>query len=136
MIFAAVERETGETVGHAELDRIDPGRSAHVCRVIVAPERRGEGIGTAVMDELRRFAFDELDVARLTLNVYAWNVAAIVSYEKVGFRKRALHGGKAAGDWPYYSMELESGRAVRPSLDRVNVEPRGARKPGASRPNS
>jgi len=106
MIFTAVELETGETVGHAELDRIDPGRSAHVCRVIVDPDRRGRGIGTAVMDELCRIAFEDLGVARLTLNVYEWNAAAIASYEKLGFRTGAV-GTETGGDWAYHSMELE-----------------------------
>ena len=113
-IFTVVDRETGEPVGHAELDRIEPGRAAHVCRVIVAPERRGEGIGAAVMEELRHVAFEDLDVTRLTLNVYEWNAAAIASYEKAGFRRRALHVPEAGGDWASYSMELERPRS-RPS---------------------
>ncbi len=116
MIFTAVERATRAPVAHAELDQIDRGRSAHVCRVIVDPKRRGEGIGTALMDELRRVAFDELAVSRLRLNVYEWNAPAIASYEKVGFRTRALHGGRAGDDWAYYSMELERDRLPgRPS---------------------
>jgi RimJ/RimL family protein N-acetyltransferase len=118
MIFTAVERETAEPVGHAELAQIVPGRSAHVCRVIIAPERRGHGIGTAVMDELRRIAFEELRVSRLTLNVYEWNVAAIASYEKVGFRTRALQETRADGDWAYYSMELQRDpQPERPSIE-------------------
>jgi RimJ/RimL family protein N-acetyltransferase len=117
MIFTAVERETGEPVGHAELDQVERGRSAHVCRVIVAPERRGRGFGTAVMGELRRIAFEELALSRLTLNVYEWNAPAIASYEKVGFRARALHGTRA-DDWAYYSMELEHDRASgHPSME-------------------
>jgi ribosomal protein S18 acetylase RimI-like enzyme len=118
MIFTAVDRETGEPVGHAELDQIEPGRSAHVCRVVVMPERRGHGIGTAVMDELRRVAFEQLAVSRLTLNVYEWNAPAIASYDKVGFRARALHETQADGDWGYYSMELERDRPPgRPSIE-------------------
>jgi RimJ/RimL family protein N-acetyltransferase len=105
-LFMAVEEESGEAVGHAELDRIEPGRSAHVCRVIVAPERRGRGIGTALVEELRRFALDELGVTRLTLNVYKWNEPAIASYEKVGFRRRELHETADGDDWAYWSMEL------------------------------
>jgi RimJ/RimL family protein N-acetyltransferase len=119
MIFTAVDRETGEPVAHAELDRIDPESSAHVCRVIVAPERRGEGIGTALAAELRRVAFEELGVRRLTLNVYEWNAPAIASYEKVGFRIRELHASQTDDDWAYYSMELERDRPSRsdPSIE-------------------
>jgi RimJ/RimL family protein N-acetyltransferase len=109
-IFTAVERDTGAVVGHGELDRIEPGRSAHVCRVIVSPERRGRGIGTAIMKELCRIAFDELRVSRLTLNVYEWNAAAIASYEKVGFRTREAHA-IGDGDWAYHSMELRRNAA-------------------------
>ena len=118
MIFTAVDRESGEPFGHAELDQIEPGRSAHICRVIVTPERRGHGIGTAVMHELRRIAFEELGLSRLTLNVYQWNAAAIASYERVGFRARTLHETRADGDWAYYSMELERDRAPgNPSIE-------------------
>ncbi len=106
MIFTAVERRSGEPVGHVELDGIEPGRSAHVCRVIVSPERRGQGLGTAMMDAVRRFAFAELGVGRLTLNVYDWNAPAIASYEKVGFRTLDAHATGADGDWAYYTMEL------------------------------
>ncbi len=118
MIFTAVDGETGEPVGHAELDHIEWGRSAHVCRVMVMPERRGHGIGTAVMDELRRIAFEELVLSRLTLNVYEWNAAAIASYERVGFRARMLHETQVDGDWAYYSMELQRDpRPARPSIE-------------------
>jgi RimJ/RimL family protein N-acetyltransferase len=85
--------------------------------VIVEPERRGHGIGTAVMDELRRVAFEDLHVSRLTLNVYEWNAAAIASYEKIGFRTRALHEARA-DDWAYYSMALERDRPPgHPSIE-------------------
>jgi RimJ/RimL family protein N-acetyltransferase len=116
MIFTVVDGGTGEPVGHVELDRIEPGASAHVGRVIVAPARRGQGLGTALVEAVCRLAFEELGVGRVTLNVYEWNVAAIASYEKVGFRLGDLH--RAGDKWAYYSMELaRAGRGGRPSIE-------------------
>lgn len=112
-IFTAVERASGEPVGHAELDGIEPGRSARIARVLVAPEKRGGGIGTALTRELVRFARDELAVETITLNVYEWNAPAIASYEKVGFRKRKLHGSPPSDAWAYWSMELAPGGGER-----------------------
>ena len=65
------------------------------------------------MRELVRLARDELGVRRLTLNVYEWNAPAIASYEKVGFRKRELHGSRAGDTWRYYEMELATGGGER-----------------------
>jgi RimJ/RimL family protein N-acetyltransferase len=45
----------------------------------------GKGIGTEVMRIIARYAFEELGLYRLTLNVFAYNTRAIRAYEKVGF---------------------------------------------------
>ena len=46
----------------------------------------GRGYGTDAMGALLRFAFTELALHRVTLNVFAANERAIRSYEKAGFR--------------------------------------------------
>jgi RimJ/RimL family protein N-acetyltransferase len=45
----------------------------------------GKGYGTDAMRVLLRFAFTELHLHRVSLNVFAYNPRAIRSYEKAGF---------------------------------------------------
>jgi RimJ/RimL family protein N-acetyltransferase len=49
------------------------------------PEDWGKGYGTDAMRVLMRYAFCELNLERLTLNVFAYNQRAVRSYEKAGF---------------------------------------------------
>ncbi len=46
----------------------------------------GNGYGTDAMRLLLRFAFTELNLWRVSLNVYDYNARALRSYEKAGFR--------------------------------------------------
>ncbi len=45
----------------------------------------GKGYGTDAMRVLLRYAFTELNLHRLSLNVFSYNQRAIRSYEKAGF---------------------------------------------------
>jgi RimJ/RimL family protein N-acetyltransferase len=45
----------------------------------------GKGYGTDAMRILLRYAFEELNLHRLSLSVFEYNPRAIRSYEKVGF---------------------------------------------------
>jgi RimJ/RimL family protein N-acetyltransferase len=46
----------------------------------------GKGYGTEALNLALRFAFLELNLRRVTLNVFEYNERAIRSYEKAGFR--------------------------------------------------
>jgi RimJ/RimL family protein N-acetyltransferase len=46
----------------------------------------GRGCGTEAMRMTLRFAFDELNLHRVSLTVFEYNLRAIRSYEKAGFR--------------------------------------------------
>ena len=49
-------------------------------------EHWGKGYGTDAMQVIQRYAFDELNLHRLSLTVFAYNQRAIRSYEKAGFK--------------------------------------------------
>jgi len=51
----------------------------------------GQGYGTEAMQLILRYAFSELNLQRVSLNVFSYNSRAIRSYEKVGF----IHEGRA-----------------------------------------
>lgn len=57
------------------------------------PDYRGKGYGTDAMNLVLRFAFQELNLHRVSLDAVAMNVRAIRSYEKCGF----IHEGQTRG---------------------------------------
>ena len=63
-----------------------PGRDAFVGLGIGEREFWGRGYGTDLMKIILRFAFTELNLLRVTLNVFEYNPRAVRSYEKAGFR--------------------------------------------------
>jgi len=50
----------------------------------------GKGYGTDAMRVILRYAFTELNLQRISLDVYAYNPRAIRAYEKIGF----VHEGR------------------------------------------
>jgi RimJ/RimL family protein N-acetyltransferase len=92
MIFKAIDRETGEVVGHGEFLAIDrENRSAVVSRILVGPEgMRGKGIGTQIVERLLEIAFRVLKLHRVQLHVFDFNEPAVRCYEKLGFRHEGV----------------------------------------------
>ncbi len=88
-------------------------------RVLIDPARRGDGLGTALMQEIVTVAFDRFGLHRLQLGVYDFNAGAIACYQRVGFviegRLRDSTRG-SAGYWNGYVMALlePAYRARRP----------------------
>ena len=72
-------------VGHVQLAFDWRNGSARLARVAIAPEARGQGLGVPMVRQVvdRAFAHDEME--RVELNVYAWNLAAIRTYRRLGF---------------------------------------------------
>ncbi|MEW5828147.1 MAG: GNAT family protein [Chloroflexota bacterium] len=54
---------------------------------------QGRGYGTDAMRLVLRYAFTELNLARVTLNVFEYNPRAIRSYEKAGFKVEGRQRG-------------------------------------------
>lgn len=74
-------------IGEIGLDVVDwPGGDAFVGLGIGETEYWGRGYGTDAMNVILGYAFTELNLRRITLNVFAYNPRAIRSYEKAGFR--------------------------------------------------
>jgi RimJ/RimL family protein N-acetyltransferase len=98
-----------EIVAHAELNLLPRHRLGQVRRVGVAPDRRGRGIGSALMAHVLQTGFDELDLHRIELVVFAFNEPARRCYEAVGFREegRARDARVATdGYWDLIYMAL------------------------------
>ncbi len=109
-IFTALEAAGGQAVGHIELSQIDRRhRSASLSRVMVAPGRRGAGLGRAIVRAALAVAFDELRLHRVELVVFDFNHAAIRCYERAGLvREGVLRDARRVGDeyWSVVQMSI------------------------------
>lgn len=113
LVLAVVDRGDGELVGHVMLRVQRRHRLGLIARVLVAPERRNEGLGTVMLRELVRHGIEDLGLHRLQLGVYAFNAAAIACYHRVGFVTEGVHRDSAlaaeGGYWSTLVMGLISG---------------------------
>lgn len=75
-------------VGNIKLDKFDwPSGTAELGILIGAAEGRGKGIGYAACGLVIKYAFNDLNLRKISLTVYSANTAAIKLYEKLGFRE-------------------------------------------------
>jgi ribosomal-protein-alanine N-acetyltransferase len=88
--LGACETDTDELVGYLIISRyVD---AWHVMNVAVAPDHRGRGIATALLQRL--FELTAGDGRRgYTLEVRVSNRSAISLYEKLGFKARGVRRG-------------------------------------------
>jgi len=85
--FAIRALEDDRLLGDITLSVVDWGsRNTFMGIGIGAREFWGKGYGTDAIELLLRYAFTELNLRRVSLNVFEFNERAIRSYEKVGFR--------------------------------------------------
>jgi diamine N-acetyltransferase len=86
----AVEALVGDQwvhIGNIGLESVD-WKNSHCTFGIVLGEKQywGQGYGTKAIKTVLRYAFDELNLHRVELEVFAYNPRAIRCYEKAGFR--------------------------------------------------
>jgi RimJ/RimL family protein N-acetyltransferase len=85
-VHFVIETTDGEYAGTTGLMQIDRrNRSAEAGIVIGRPEEWGRGLGSDAMKGLLRHGFEELNLHRVSLRVYAFNERAIRAYLKLGF---------------------------------------------------
>ncbi len=96
-----VALEGGRVVGHVYIQREAHPVTRHVATlgIAVSSDRRGLGIGRALMSEAFRWARGA-DVEKIMLSVYPHNVAAIALYRRFGFVEEGRlvgHSRKSTG---------------------------------------
>lgn len=83
-----METLDGDYVGQIGLHQIDWRHRHAVAGIVIgAKEHWNRGYGTDAMRTLLRYAFDTLNLHKVTLSAFAENKRAIRAYEKCGFRK-------------------------------------------------
>jgi RimJ/RimL family protein N-acetyltransferase len=116
--LAAVQGEDRRFVGHVMLTMSPQHGVGVLGRVMIAPEHRGRGLGTALIREAVRLGFDERGLHRLQLAVYDFNLSAIACYRSVGFVIEGTHRDSTRGSngyWSSHTMALLEPDYRRPS---------------------
>lgn len=94
--FAILTRAEGRVLGNCGLEQIDWTNRRAILGIFIGDKNYwSKGYGTDATRTLLRFAFEEANLHRVELQVFAFNPRAIRAYEKVGFklegvRKQAL----------------------------------------------
>ena len=89
--FVIADRQTQSYMGQADLFDINwIDRCATVGIVIGSAENRGRGIGSEALRLLCDYAFMNLGLERVQLDVYAGNQRAVRCYERAGFVREGV----------------------------------------------
>ncbi|CAM3870118.1 GNAT family N-acetyltransferase [Alkalicoccus chagannorensis] len=106
LIYSVLDAETDAVIGHISLSAIEKENgSARIGKVLVGDNAgRGGGIGTKMIREMLRIAFDELQLHRVGLGVYDFNTPAIACYEKAGFSRDGRLRDVRKVDGSYWSL--------------------------------
>lgn len=89
--FFLIIAPDGRIIGESVINEIDWDlRCANFRIGIFHPTQRGRGIGTWATESTRDFAFEELKLHRLELDVYSFNPRAEKTYLKAGFKREGI----------------------------------------------
>jgi len=97
--YKAVHQPANKTIGHGEIYITDEGE-AILGKIMIGEEAlRGNGFGGEIVKQLVHIAFTQLNVKKVLLYVFDWNVSAIKCYQNAGFeiergndKKRYING--------------------------------------------
>ena len=89
--FFLILAPDGRIIGESVINEIDwDTRCANFRIAIFHQAERGMGIGTWAIETTRDFAFAELKLHRLELDVYSFNPRAEKAYLKAGFKREGV----------------------------------------------
>lgn len=106
-IFGIYEIKTDKIVGTCQLHSVNwIHRNAELQIRLGNKDNRGKGYGSEAVRLLLNFAFKDLNLYRIFLNVFQTNTNAIHVYEKAGFKKEGLLRKAAHIDGKYVDVIL------------------------------
>ncbi len=92
-------------IGDCGINKIDWKNSvASVAIFIGNKSYRGKGCGTEAMRILLSFAFNQININKVRLNVYSFNEPAIKSYERCGFVREGVLRQEIFRDGRYHDI--------------------------------
>ncbi|MBT2738382.1 GNAT family N-acetyltransferase [Bacillus sp. ISL-7] len=90
-LFGIEEQLSSQLIGLIGFNNIDfINRTTEISVYIGEENQRGKGLGTDALRTLIKFAFDELNLHRVSLVVFSYNTNAIKAYEKIGFKTEGI----------------------------------------------
>lgn len=86
-LFMIIEKESGKHIGNIRLGPINEHHNlAEVGIMIGDKESHGKGYGAEAINILKKYAFDELGLHKLTAGCYSNNAASEKTFLKAGFQ--------------------------------------------------
>ena len=85
IIFSMVEKETNEFIGNIEI--MDIKDNVGEMGITITPKKQDKHYGQEAIKRFIEYAFNDLNLDGLELNVYNFNPRGIRCYENVGFIK-------------------------------------------------
>lgn len=83
--LAVEDRSTGDCVGEAVFNDWDSDNHSCSFRIMLLRSGRDRGLGTEATRLIVSYGFEQLDLHRISLEVYEFNPRGRRAYEKVGF---------------------------------------------------
>jgi RimJ/RimL family protein N-acetyltransferase len=99
--LSVVTRDGGTLLGHAALFGAKPRNRTATYVIMLGPPHQGAGYGTETTRLMLRYAFAELNLHRVQLQVLGYNERAIHTYAKAGFVEegRSREAVYRSGEW-------------------------------------
>jgi RimJ/RimL family protein N-acetyltransferase len=105
--FAVRPLEGDELLGYLELDGLDWQHG--VCGLGLGIGDRanwGQGYGHEATEMALQYAFDELNLHRVTVTVFSYNQRSMALFEKMGFQREGVFRERLQRDGKRYDMVL------------------------------
>lgn len=101
--FFIIQNKDSDPVGTVSIYHIETAqRSAEYGRMLIAPEHRGMGYARDATIAVLKYAFEELPVDRVSLEVMVQNEKAVKLYGSIGFSEMGSYEKEV--DKKYYSI--------------------------------
>jgi RimJ/RimL family protein N-acetyltransferase len=107
MVFAILALPERQLIGNCGLHNLDWKNRSAVFGIIIGEKTFwNKGYGTDATRTLLRFAFEQLGLNRVELEVYAFNPRAARAYEKAGFRRDGVRRAALYRDGKFHDIYL------------------------------
>lgn len=100
--FAIETLDEGKYIGGCGINNLDWKNSVATVGIFLGKGYLSKGYGTDAMNTLVGFIFDQMNINKVKLHVYAFNERAIKSYKKCGFKLEGTLRQEIFRDGRYY----------------------------------
>jgi RimJ/RimL family protein N-acetyltransferase len=107
MVFAILALPEKQLIGNCAFHQIDWKNRWAIFGIVIGDKNYwNKGCGTDATRTLLRFAFEQLGLNRVELEVYDFNPRAIRAYEKAGFRRDGVRRQALYRDGAFHDIYL------------------------------